>query len=108
MVDVFDFGLRLRELRNSKKLSQPQLAEMLELTRASISSYENNIGYPSVETLIRFSNIFHVSVDYLLGLEHQRTLVVHNMSERQLELIDLFIDFIITECPGDPSTRKIP
>lgn len=58
---------RLKELRESRHLSQVRLAIDLHLSQNSISRYENmerEVGY---ETLIRIADYFHVSLDYLLS-----------------------------------------
>ena len=68
-MEIFDFGLRLRELREKKRLSQQQLADWLGLTRSSISNYENNTQTPPADTLVRLADIYGVSVDYLLGVK---------------------------------------
>ena len=75
-MEIFDFGLRLRELREKKRLSQQQLADWLGLTRSSISNYENNTQTPPADTLVRLADIYGVSVDYLLGVKNDRKLVL--------------------------------
>ena len=62
------FGARLRKLRKESELTQQQLADKLDVTKASISAYETNAKYPSIEVLIKIAGTFHVSADYLLGL----------------------------------------
>ena len=75
-MEIFDFGLRLRELREKKRLSQQQLADWLGLTRSSISNYENNTQTPPADTLVRLADIYGVSVDYLLGVKNDRKRVL--------------------------------
>ncbi len=60
------FGNKLYQLRKSKGISQEALAEKLNTSRQAISKWENNQGFPETEKLIMLSNIFNVSVDYLL------------------------------------------
>lgn len=59
--------MRLKELRENKRLSQLQLAMELGLTQNSISRYETGAREADYETLIRFADYFGVSIDYLLG-----------------------------------------
>lgn len=61
------FGDRLAELRNDRKMTQKQLAAMLYVTPGTISNYENNVYFPDVEKLIALADLFHVTTDYLLG-----------------------------------------
>lgn len=59
--------MRLKELRENKRLSQLQLAMELGLTQNSISRYETGAREADYKTLIRFADYFGVSIDYLLG-----------------------------------------
>ena len=61
-------GRRLLRMRKEKKMNQQELAEILSLSKYSISLYENDKSVPSEETLISIAKTFDVSVDYLLGL----------------------------------------
>ena len=64
---MFDFGLRLRELREKHKLSQEQLGRRVDRSKSVISSYENNLKMPPLSILTDFAVIFNVSLDYLVG-----------------------------------------
>ncbi|MDP4109398.1 MAG: helix-turn-helix transcriptional regulator [Bacillota bacterium] len=63
-----DFSIRLRDLREENNVKQKDLAQQLNLKPNAISKYEKNVSQPSIATLIKIAEIFHVSVDYLLGL----------------------------------------
>lgn len=63
------FGERLKELRQEKQLGQNKLAELLDLSNASISYWENGKQEPTASALFKLADFFNVSVDYLLGLE---------------------------------------
>ena len=58
---------RLKQLRKEKKISQLKLAMDLNMNQNTISRYENLERQADYETLIRFADYFHVSLDYLLG-----------------------------------------
>lgn len=60
------FGEKLFKLRKERGLSQEALAEKVNTTRQAISKWENNQGFPETEKLMLLSNIFEVSIDYLL------------------------------------------
>ena len=66
---MFDFGLRIRELRESRHMSQESLGRRIGRSKPVISNYENNIKYPPLEVLISIANVFNVSLDYLVGKE---------------------------------------
>lgn len=60
------FGERLYELRKEKNISQEELAELLDVSRQSISKWENDKAYPEMTRLLFMSNYFGVSLDYLM------------------------------------------
>ena len=60
------FAENLTELRNKNNLTQYELAKLMNLARSTIAGYEKKNRQPSYEILARFSDFFHVSIDYLL------------------------------------------
>lgn len=58
--------MRLRNLREQKKISQLKLAMDLNMNQNSISRYETGEHQADYETLIKFADYFNVSIDYLL------------------------------------------
>ena len=65
---AYDFGMRLRASRKNKNLSQRDVSKKLGISRAMISSYENNICMPSVDRLVQMAVLYNVSTDYLLNI----------------------------------------
>lgn len=61
------FGKRLKHLRDKRGMTQKEVADILGLTPKAVGFYESEERQPSQETLIKLSEIFDVSVDYLLG-----------------------------------------
>ena len=59
--------MRLRELREKRRVSQVKLAIDLGLSQNSISRYENGEREADYATLISIADYFDVSLDYLLG-----------------------------------------
>ncbi len=84
---MVDFGRKLKELRIQAGLSQKQLAERVKVTKSVISYYELQERYPSPEILIKLANIFHVSTDFLLGIEKQQTLDISGLDEEDIRLL---------------------
>ena len=66
---MVEFGTKLKALRKASGLTQKQLAERLGITTSVVSYYELSERSPSPDVLIRLSQVFHVSVDELLGIE---------------------------------------
>ncbi|MBD5584754.1 MAG: helix-turn-helix transcriptional regulator [Clostridia bacterium] len=63
------FSERLKQLRIEKKLSQKELATILEVDQRSVSNWEKAVREPDYAMLIKIADYFEVSADYLLGLE---------------------------------------
>lgn len=61
------FAERLKVLRLEKGINQTQLGKQLGYGYTAIANYENGRNEPSFDTLIKLSNYFGVTVDYLLG-----------------------------------------
>lgn len=59
-------GEKLKQARLEKGLSQASVAEHLNLTRQSISKWENDSGYPDLDNLVRLSDYYAISLDELL------------------------------------------
>ena len=57
---------RIAALRRQKGLSQAQLAEQLGVSPSAVGMYEQGRREPSADTLVALSEVFGVSVDYLL------------------------------------------
>jgi len=60
------FGEKLSKLRRENNYTQEQLAEVLEVSRQSVSKWESDIAYPETDKLIRIAKLFNCSADYLL------------------------------------------
>lgn len=58
---------RIRNLREDNDLTQQQIADMLYINRRTYAAYENGINSMTPETLCKIADIFHTSVDWLLG-----------------------------------------
>lgn len=63
-----DFKYRIKSMRIENKISQDELASKLGLSRTAVSAYEVGRNEPPSDVLIKLSQIFGCSIDYLLGL----------------------------------------
>lgn len=72
---------QMRALRLARKMSQVELAEALNVTKQSVSNWENDNIQPSVEMVVKIAKVFSVSVDYLLGLEQGQYIDVTGLPE---------------------------
>lgn len=63
----------LREIRKKRHLNQQRVALDLNITREALSHYENGRRDPSLSMLVKLSDYFNVSIDYLItGHEFQK------------------------------------
>ena len=64
-----EIGSKLKHARNEKGITQEQAAELLDVSRQTISNWENNKSYPDIISVIKMSDIYSVSLDHLLKEE---------------------------------------
>lgn len=90
------FPSRLRELRNTKDVSQQQLAQDIGVTKSTISLYENGDTVPDVKVLSRIAQFYGVSFDYLMcvsdskSAENQATAATLGLSDESIEKINTY------------------
>lgn len=89
-------GLRIRELRTSFGWSQVELAEKLNVSKQTVSNWENDNIQPSIEMLVRVAKIFRVSTDYLLGLDEIPRLNIEGLPLSVVAHISMLIDDYLT------------
>ncbi len=63
------FGERIKELRLEQNKTRNELAKELNISVRTISYWENNERECDFDMLIKISKLFHVSIDFLLGIE---------------------------------------
>lgn len=64
---IMTFGEKLSKLRKEHNYTQEQLADILSVSRQSISKWESDIAYPETDKLIKIGKLFECSMDYLLN-----------------------------------------
>ncbi len=100
---MFDFGLRIQQLRMSHKLSQEALGKKINRSKSLICGYENNTATPPLEVLVQLAVIFNVSLDYLVGIDKNEMVSMEGLNDSQKELIHLLVSELrtgTTNCPG--------
>lgn len=83
---------KLKMLREKNGLSRSQVAEMLGVTTAFVSACELGTRRPSLENLLAFAQLYHVTTDYLLGRDSsENVLDLNGLSAKQLEAVSLIV-----------------
>ena len=63
------FADRLKELRAEKQVGQVELANAINVSKGTISLWENGLREPKLSNLIALATFFNVTIDFLAGLE---------------------------------------
>lgn len=82
----------IKNLRLSRNISQVELARRLNVSKQSVSNWENDNIQPSIEMLVKIANCLDVSTDYLLGLSTKKTLDVDGLTDIQIAHIQQIIN----------------
>lgn len=61
-----EIGSKLKEARMRTEFTQEQVSEMIGVSRQTISNWENEKSYPDIVSVIKLSDLYDVSLDYLL------------------------------------------
>ena len=88
---MVDFGDVLKRLRQQEGMTQQQLAQKLGVSKSVVSYYELQERYPSPEILTKLSFIFHVSTDYLLGIEKKEIIDLSGLNDDDIVVVKQLI-----------------
>ncbi|EFA26634.1 DNA-binding helix-turn-helix protein [Pediococcus acidilactici 7_4] len=93
-MNITSFNTRLKSARKLKHFTQLDLANRLDVSKGTVSAYEQGLSYPSLETLVKICNILDTSADYLLGISDDLTFKMGGLTDEQTESILQFISLI--------------
>lgn len=89
---MVNFGDKLRTLRTEAGMTQTELARRLNITKSVVSYYELQERTPSPDVLIKLAGIFHVTTDYLLGIEHKKMIDVSDLTDEDMRFLLVTIE----------------
>ena len=100
---------RLKELRKEKALTQADLAELLEVTKLTISNWENGVSSIKSDRLKKLCEIFDVDVPYLLGYNNVKneTNIKTTVLDEALEKLRAINNMLSVESDEDPNMWTI-
>jgi transcriptional regulator with XRE-family HTH domain len=90
---IMSFGTNLERVRKEHKLSQASLGTALGITQQMISSYEKDISSPNIESLIKLSNYFQISIDALVD----HTIEPEDSDSQRSQFTRLFESFSVED-----------
>lgn len=88
---MFDLGLVLKGLRKSNNYTQMQVARRLNVSVTTVGRWENNYKMPSTEHLVDLSVLYNVPLNYLIGREKEKSIVIDRLTKNQQELINMLV-----------------
>ena len=92
---------RIKQLRLSRGMTQTELAKVMSVTRSSVNAWEMGISVPTAAKLVELSLFFHVSTDYLLGMDDTESVRLDGFTQEQKELIFALLSYFEKEKAED-------
>ena len=86
------FCNKLQVLRKNKGLTQEELAEKLNVSRAAVAKWESGQSYPDISNLIQISDLMNVTVDYLVREQSCEIAAAKNETTETDELIEFRLE----------------
>lgn len=87
-----NFSEKLYMLRTKAGLTQDEMADKFGVSRQTVYKWENEITYPEVDRIIRISEVFNVSIDYLLKDNPKELLNEGNIEKAVLQFLAISQD----------------
>jgi len=101
--ELFSLAEKVKTLREQLGLTQAEMARRLGLTRSSVNCWEMGLSIPSAGLLIELSKLFHVTTDYLLGVDNGRIIAADDLTEKEIASI-----INIIQCLRDRRKPSLP
>ena len=100
------FGTRLANYRKEKGLTQNDIAERLSISPQAVSKWENDQSSPDIDSLIKLSEIFNISLDELLGKDNPKTEYVEKQTKKDIN--KMLFRIIVESADGDQVKLNLP
>ena len=75
-----------------KNMTQKQVADRVDISKAMISAYETASKAPSIDVLIRLARLYSVSVDYLVCVDAQKVIDVSGLDDDTVALVSALVE----------------
>ena len=87
------FGERIKELRIHHTWTQQELGDKLGVSKQSVSNWENSNIMPSIDVLVRMSDLFQTSTDYILNRESDMMLDITDLDKEQQAMVQRMVRY---------------
>ena len=83
----------IKSLRETAGLSQSALAKRLGVTRSSVNAWEMGLSIPTAQYIVEVAQLFHLSTDYLLGLNNTQAIYIDRLSQEEKQILYSLIHY---------------
>ncbi len=87
-----DIADKIKALRESRGMTQAELARQLGITRSGVNAWEMGLSVPSTQYVVDLALFFNVSSDFLLGIDSSFTLNVEGLSDDDICMLRALIE----------------
>ena len=87
-----DIADKIKALRESRGMTQAELARQLGITRSGVNAWEMGLSVPSTQFVVDLALFFNVSSDFLLGIDSSFTLNVEGLSDDDICMLRALIE----------------
>lgn len=90
--------MKLKELRKAKKLTQEDIAKILNVAKSTYCGYEKGTSEPTLDTLCKLADFYNVNLDYLIGrknnIENFYSIEQKQTIEMLLKLDNIYLSMV--------------
>ena len=83
----------IKELRERAGLSQSALAKKIGVTRSVVNAWQMGLSIPTTQYVAELTQLFHVSADYMLGLDNTESIYIGNLSEEEKHILYSLLNY---------------
>ena len=83
----------IKELRERAGLSQAALAKKVGVTRSAVNAWEMGLSIPTTQYVAQLAQLFHVSADFMLGLDNTEAIYIGGLSEEEKQILYSMLNY---------------
>ena len=88
---MYDLGLRIKEIRTKRGLSQRELARRINKSYSVVCGYESNAQLPPLDVVTSIASVLNVSLDYLVGRSDNGVISLKGITRQQQEILEYIL-----------------
>ena len=83
----------IKELRERAGVSQAVLAKKVGVTRSAVNAWEMGRSIPTTQYVAQLAQLFHVSADFMLGLDNTEAIYIGGLSEEEKHILYSMLNY---------------